>query len=130
MGQASAVNNLVQRVSGALGLAVLTSVLTRQQAQQVADQAALVHAAPGFPQLQDLAAHGPAALLALYGAMQNQAFSGGLGDVFLLIAGLSAVGVLLALLLPAGPARRRAPAVQPASVDGAEVAVAAHEIAA
>jgi EmrB/QacA subfamily drug resistance transporter len=130
VGQASAVNNLVQRVSGALGLAVLTSVLTRQQAQQVADQAALVHASPGFPQLQDLAAHGQTALLALYGAVQTQAFSGGLGDVFLLTAGLTAVGVLLALLLPAGPARRRAPAVQPASVDDGEVAVAAHEIAA
>ena len=41
---ASAFNNVVQRVSGALGLAVLTAILTTQQAQQMAGRAALMPA--------------------------------------------------------------------------------------
>jgi EmrB/QacA subfamily drug resistance transporter len=113
VGAASAINNIVQRVASALGLAVLTSVLIAHQAQQVADRSALLPSvAPGFPQLQQLASQGQRGIVALLGAVQNQAFGGGLGDVFLLTAGLSAVGVLLALLLPSRPARaaRSAPA--------------------
>jgi EmrB/QacA subfamily drug resistance transporter len=106
VGAASAINNIVQRVASALGLAVLTSVLIAHQAQQVADRSALLPSvAPGFPQLQQLASQGQRGIVALLGAVQNQAFGGGLGDVFLLTAGLSAVGVLLALLLPSRPAR-------------------------
>ncbi|MGH3918301.1 MAG: MDR family MFS transporter, partial [Pseudonocardiaceae bacterium] len=39
---ASAFNNVAQRVSGALGLAVLTAIFTTQQAQQMAGRAALL----------------------------------------------------------------------------------------
>jgi EmrB/QacA subfamily drug resistance transporter len=119
VGQASAVNNIIQRVSSALGLAVLTSVLTAHQAQQVADRAAqLPTVSPGFPQLQQLAAQGQGAVMGLYSALQNQAFGGGLGDVFLLTAGLSAVGVLLALMLPSRSAHAVASAAagEPAAV--------------
>jgi predicted MFS family arabinose efflux permease len=119
VGQASAVNNIIQRVSSALGLAVLTSVLTAHQAQQVADRAALLPSvSPGFPQLQQLAAQGQSAVMSLYSALQNQAFGGGLGDVFLLTAGLSAVGVLLALMLPSRSAHAVASAAagEPAAV--------------
>jgi NADPH-dependent curcumin reductase CurA len=112
-------------VSSALGLAVLTSVLTAHQAQQVADRATLLPSvSPGFPQLQQLGAQGQSAVMGLYSALQNQAFGGGLGDVFLLTAGLSAVGVLLALMLPS----RSAHAV--ASAAGAGEPAAVHEMAA
>ena len=47
---ASAFNNVVQRVSGALGLAVLTAILTIQQAQQMAGRAALMPANTADPQ--------------------------------------------------------------------------------
>jgi EmrB/QacA subfamily drug resistance transporter len=122
--QASAVNNIIQRVSAALGLAVLTSVLTAHQAQQVADGAALLPSvSPGFPQLQQLAAQGQSAVMGLYTALQNQAFGGGLGDVFLLTAGLSAAGALLALMLPSRPAHA-------AASTGAGEQAAVHEMAA
>ena len=55
--------------------------------------------------------------------MENQAFGGGLGDVFLLTAGLTAVGVLLALMLPGRPAHAAAGAK---ADDGATL----HEMAA
>jgi EmrB/QacA subfamily drug resistance transporter len=124
VGQASAVNNIIQRVASALGLAILTSVLTVHQAQQVAsDGATLSSVSPGNPDLQHLVAQGPAAVAGLYQSMQTQAFGGGLGDVFLLTAGLSAIGVLLALLLPAHRAKTAA-----ASSEEAEVTI--HEMAA
>ena len=48
---ASALNNVVQRVSGALGLAMLTAILTTQQAQQLAGRAALLPATTPTPQI-------------------------------------------------------------------------------
>jgi hypothetical protein len=61
--------------------------------------------------------------MCLYGALQNQAFGGGLGDVFLLTAGLSAAGALLALMLPSRSAHAAASA-------GAGEQAAVHEMAA
>ena len=105
VGAASAINNIVQRVASALGLAVLTSVLIAHQAQQVAARSGLLpSASPGFPDLSHLAAQGQAAVLALLSSVENQALGNALGDVFLLTAGLTAIGVLLALLLPGAPA--------------------------
>src|SRR5205085_12595162 len=48
---ASAFNNVVQRVSGALGLAVLTAILVNQQAEQMAGRAALMPANVATPHL-------------------------------------------------------------------------------
>ena len=104
VGRASAMNNIVQRVASALGLGVLTAVLTSQQAQQMSDRAVLLPGvAPGFPQLHGLAAQGQAGVLSLYNATTLQVFGTAVGDIFLLTAGLTAVGVLLALMLPARP---------------------------
>jgi MFS family permease len=108
-GQASAILNVVQRMAPALGLAALTALLTGHEAQQSLSQASLLPATvPGFPQLTAIAAHGQGAILGLDGTVQNQAFGGSLDDVFLLTAGLSAIGVLLALLLPTGSSLARA----------------------
>lgn len=102
----SAINNIVQRVSGALGTAVLGALLTGYQAQRLAGQAALLPAvAPGFPQLQALADQGRAGVLFLLNGVQLVVFGRALGDVFLLNAALTALGVLLALLLPKKQAR-------------------------
>jgi EmrB/QacA subfamily drug resistance transporter len=115
-GRASAMNNIIQRVASALGLGVLTAILTTQQAQQMSDRAVLLPGvAPGFPQLQGMAAQGQAGVLQLYNSTSQQVFGTAVGDLFLLTAGLTAVGVLLALMLPARPvasADGRRPAIE------------------
>jgi hypothetical protein len=118
-------------MASALGLAALTALLTGHQAQQYLERASMLPAvAPGFPQLNDVAAHGQSAILGLYASVQNQAFGGSLDDVFLLSAGLSAVGVLLALLLPSGsPRNRAAAAAARAPGTAAEVTATTPEIA-
>ncbi len=66
VGRASAMNDIIQRVASALGLGVLTAILTSQQAQQMSDRAVLLpRVAPGNPQLQGLAAQGQACSWAL-----------------------------------------------------------------
>jgi len=105
--RASALSNIVQRSSAALGLAVLTSVLTSQQAQQFSGRAALLPAvAPGSTSLQGVANGGQQGLLGLIRGTQVWVFGAAVDDLFLLTAGITAVAVLLALLLPHGPARR------------------------
>ena len=104
VGRASAMNNIVQRVASALGLGVLTAVLTSQQAQQMSDRAVLLPGvAPGFPQLQGIATQGQPGVLSLYNITTLEVFGTAVGDIFLLTAGLTAVGVLLAVTLPARP---------------------------
>jgi EmrB/QacA subfamily drug resistance transporter len=110
--RASALNNIVLRVASALGLALLTALLTGQQAQQLSDRSALLPAvAPGSTQLQGVAAQGQAGVAGLTNSIGLQIFGSAIADLFLLIAGLTAIGVLLALMLPQ---RRRAPAGAPA----------------
>jgi EmrB/QacA subfamily drug resistance transporter len=111
VGRASSVSNIVQRSSAALGLAVLTSVLTSQQAQQLSGRAALLPAvSPGSTSLQGVANGGQGAVLGLVRGTQLQVFGNAVDDLFLLTAGITAVAVLLALLLPAGSPKRAAPA--------------------
>lgn len=110
--QASPMNNLMGRLSSAMALPLLTAFLTQQQAQQYLHASALLPpVSPGFPDLQSIAAGGQRAIVGLYAVVQNQVFGSGLDDLFLLTAGMSAVGAMLALLLPG-----RSP--QPAGGDG------------
>jgi EmrB/QacA subfamily drug resistance transporter len=100
---ASAFNNVVQRVSQSFGLAVLTAILTTQQAQQMAGRAALLPAGTATPHL------GPGApdwtgLYATYRMTQLQVFVGAIDDLFLICAALAALAALGALLLRSGPA--------------------------
>ena len=104
--RASALINIVQRSSAALGLALLTSVLVSQQAQQLSGRMALMPAvAPGSPSMQGVASGGQGAMLGLMHGVQTQVFGGAIADLFLLTAGITAVCVLLALMLPARPLR-------------------------
>lgn len=99
--QASPMNNLVGRLSSAMALPLLTAVLTQQEAQQYLNTSALLPSvSPGFPDLQSIAAGGQRAITGLYAIVQNQVFGSGLDDLFLLTAGMGALGALLALLLP------------------------------
>jgi hypothetical protein len=97
--RASAVNNIVQRVASAFGLAVMTSVLTTQMAQQFSSRASLsVAGAAADPHL------GGGGMLGWRGTVQTAAFGGALGDLFLLTAGVTALCAVMALMLPAKPA--------------------------
>jgi EmrB/QacA subfamily drug resistance transporter len=99
--RASAINNIVLRISSALGLAVLTALLTSQQAQQLSARSALLPAiAPGSTQIQGVAGQGQPGVLGLYNSVGLQVFGTAMGNIFLLTAGLTAIGVLLALMLP------------------------------
>jgi EmrB/QacA subfamily drug resistance transporter len=103
-GAASALNNVVQRVSGALGLAVLTAILTTQQAQLLAGRSALLPATTTVPQLGGPSVPDWVGTYVLYQQTQQQVFVGAINDLFLIATGLSALGVLGALLLRSGPA--------------------------
>ncbi|MGI0131420.1 MAG: MFS transporter, partial [Thermoplasmata archaeon] len=106
--RASALNNIVLRVSSALGLALLTALMTGQQAQQLNDRSALLPAVdPGSTALNGVAQHGQSGVIGLANSVGLQIFGSAIADLFLLIAGLTAVGVLLAMFLPE---RKRAPA--------------------
>ncbi|HEY0409378.1 MAG TPA: DHA2 family efflux MFS transporter permease subunit [Candidatus Dormibacteraeota bacterium] len=96
--RASAVNNIVQRVASAFGLAVMTSVLTTQMAQQFSSRASLsVAGAAADPHLSG------GGMLGWRGTVQTAAFGGALGDLFLLTAGVTALCAVVALMLPAKP---------------------------
>jgi EmrB/QacA subfamily drug resistance transporter len=98
LGSGSAFNALVQRVSSSLGLAALTALATAQQAQYMADRAALLprlgaDAEPVASQLDQ------AGLIAVWRELQVQVQAQAYSNTFLL-AGLAALaGVGLAVVL-------------------------------
>jgi hypothetical protein len=101
----SAFNNVVQRTASALGIAVLTTIWTTQQAQQMTGRSALLPADTITPHLGDAAVPDWVGTAAIYRLTQLQVFVAGLSDLFLITAALSALGALGALLLrhPATP---------------------------
>jgi EmrB/QacA subfamily drug resistance transporter len=106
---ASGLTNIAQRVSASLGLSVLTAILTIQEAQQYAGRAALLPATTPIPHLGPIPNLGTPAprwlnVWSLYNQTLNLAFVGAIDNVFLIGAGLSALGMLGALLLHSGPA--------------------------
>ena len=101
---ASAFNNVAQRTSAALGLAVLTAIFINQSAEQTAGRAALVPAGTPTPQVGGPSVPDWLSVYAVYHQTQLQVFVGALDDLLLIAAGLSAVGALGALLLRSGPA--------------------------
>ncbi len=130
---ASALNNVVQRVSGALGLAILTAILTIQQAQQLAGRAALLPATTPTPHIGGPSVPDWVGAYGLYQQTQLQVFVGAIDDLFLISAALAALGVLGALLLrsgpaPAPPAGFGPPAQAAAPSANGEVAVEGHRM--
>lgn len=102
-GAGSAYNQLVQRGSAALGLAVLTALATGQQAQIMADRSALLTAAD--PRVAKMVAKGAAGLAPLQEKLQVQVLSEAYSDVFLVAGLTSLLGMLLAFFLPSKRAR-------------------------
>ncbi|MFC5235015.1 DHA2 family efflux MFS transporter permease subunit [Pseudonocardia zijingensis] len=113
--RAGAFNNVVQRTASALGVAVLTAMLTSHQAQTMAGRAALLTDAAAVP---DAGPPGVSPLLGLYAWYQRvdlQVYVVALQDVFLVTASISVLAMFGALLLrstvrAAGGARQEPPA--------------------
>ncbi len=116
---ASALNNVAQRVSGSLGLSVLTALLTIHQAEQLAGRADLVPAVGGTP-VPDLGPATPDWLSQYYTYEETdlRSFVGAVDNLFLTVSVLSALAALVALLLPSrsaltAAAARSTPPQQP-----------------
>jgi EmrB/QacA subfamily drug resistance transporter len=103
----SAFNTLVQRVSSALGLAMLTAYETGQQAQFMADRSALLPAAGADvdPRILYMEQQAPSGLTGLFQQLRVQTEAQAYSNVFLVAGAVTLAGTLLALLLRSGKAR-------------------------
>ncbi|MGH3687567.1 MAG: MDR family MFS transporter [Pseudonocardiaceae bacterium] len=120
---ASATNNVVQRTSGALGVAVCTAILTTNQAQLLAGRATLMPANTPVPHLGPTSSPG-VDLYATYQHADLLAYTGAIDNLFLIFAagcGLTALG---ALLLRSGPAPVAAASAAPTPAAPAQQATA------
>jgi hypothetical protein len=111
IGAASSLNNIVQRVAGSFGLAVLTSLLTDRIATHTSNlAAAYTPGASGAGITQELnlfASHAGMALSQagqvsatyLNGLIGQQAYTLGIDDIFVITALVSLVGAALALFV-------------------------------
>jgi EmrB/QacA subfamily drug resistance transporter len=117
--QASALTNVVRQVAAALGLAALAALATTQQAQLFADRAALTPATK-IPRADGhtgpLTAKTFAAAYQQFQHMRLAVLATSYSNLFLLIAALTATGVVLALFLRSGPAAPSTPP-QPTSTN-------------
>jgi EmrB/QacA subfamily drug resistance transporter len=100
---ASALNNVVQRTAGAFGVAVVTAILTTQQAQLLAGRNALLPANTPTP---SPGSNAPpwTSLYATYHETDLRSFTGAINTLFLLIAALFVVSALMSLVMRSGPA--------------------------
>ncbi|MGH3865903.1 MAG: DHA2 family efflux MFS transporter permease subunit [Pseudonocardiaceae bacterium] len=101
---ASALNNVVQRTAAALGVAVFTAIVTLQRAQLMAGRAALLPVNTPTPHLGPAGTPDWLGLYATYHQADLQVFAGAIANLFLIMTGFCALGVLGALLLRSGPA--------------------------
>lgn len=103
VGTASAFNNVAQRVSSALGLAVLTSFMTINQAQMSADRSALVTSDTPMPSLGPGPDGEAVGTMTAFEQIQTQVYVTSLDNVMLIVTWSSVVGVVLALFLRSRP---------------------------
>ncbi|MBV9312433.1 MAG: multidrug efflux MFS transporter [Pseudonocardia sp.] len=104
VGSGSAFNTLIQRVTAALGLAVLTGLATSKQAQFMADRSALLGSEGADPQILRMREQGSSALLPLWQRLQVEVEAQAFSDVFLVAGVCTLAGVLLAFFLRSGKA--------------------------
>jgi EmrB/QacA subfamily drug resistance transporter len=109
---ASAFNNVTQRTTAALGLAVLTALVTNSRAQIGADRAVLVPLGTPMPAPVPGPTGETAGAYAVYQLTQTQVFIESMGGLFIVTAIITALGIPLALMLRSGPAPSSGPAVQ------------------
>ena len=98
-GAGSAYNQLVQRASAALGLAMLTALSTVQQAQMMSGREALL--TPANSAAVGLAQSGFTGAYGMYSGLQNDVLTQAYSDVFLVGGIASLAGMVLAFFLPA-----------------------------
>jgi EmrB/QacA subfamily drug resistance transporter len=93
----SAISQIAQRVSNALGVAALGALSTVQQAQLYADRSSLLTSSGPdvLPQVQDMQQQGQAGLLPLWQQLQTQVMAQSYSNIFL----VTTVGSLIALVL-------------------------------
>jgi EmrB/QacA subfamily drug resistance transporter len=103
----STVNTLVQRVSSAFGLALMTAMVTANQAQFMSDRSALLQGsgADADPRIIAMQAQGPSGLIPLWQQLTLQVQAQTYSNAFFLAGCATLAGVVLALFL-----RRGAPA--------------------
>ena len=109
---ASAFNNVVQRTTAALGLAVLSSLVTYSRAQLEADRVALLPPDTATPSMGPGADGTTAGMMAVHQQTQTDVFIQAMDGLFWVTAIITAVGIPLALMLRSGPARTAGPSVQ------------------
>jgi EmrB/QacA subfamily drug resistance transporter len=97
----SAFNTLTQRVSAALGLAVMTALVQDNSAQFLADRSTLLEtgASPDLVQMEE---QGTTGLLPLYQQVSGQVQAAAYSTGFFLAGSATLVGVVLALFLRSG----------------------------
>jgi hypothetical protein len=103
--EAGAINTVVQRVSSALGLGVLSTFATSQTAQLMADRSGLVpwtHANT-FAGLLPAHESGRLALYGLYQRLRTDVVASAYSAVFLLVTATTVIGAVLALTLRRPP---------------------------
>jgi EmrB/QacA subfamily drug resistance transporter len=105
VGAASAFNNVAQRSAAALGLAVLTALMTSQRAQMLTDRTALIGPDAPLPNLLPGSSGQMVSMYAVYQQTQTQVFVAALDQLMTITAVLTLVGVALAFLLRTGPAK-------------------------
>jgi EmrB/QacA subfamily drug resistance transporter len=106
---ASAYNNVVRNVAGALGVAMFTAILTIQQAQMLTGRSALLPANTSIPHLGPPGTPDWLSTYFLYRQTNLQVFVDAIDNVFLIGCVMAAVGALGALTLRSGPASDGAP---------------------
>jgi len=100
----SAMNNVAQRVSSSVAVAVFGGLIASQQAQLLSDRGGLLgNDVNSLPQLQAAAAQGTTGLLAIYTQLQKYVVSETYANAFLVVSIMCAGGALLALMLRSGP---------------------------
>lgn len=108
---ASAFNNVTQRTTAALGLAVLTTLVTKSRAQLDADRGGLLGADTVTPMMGTGPGGQMAGMYALQQQAQTQAFVDAMDGLFIVTAIITALGIPLALMLRSGPASSGGPSV-------------------
>jgi EmrB/QacA subfamily drug resistance transporter len=98
----SAFNNVVQRVSASLGLAILGAILTTNSNQFLADRSALLSDTTAVPSLGAGAQGQMLGLFATYRNTANQVFVDSVDNLMILTTVVTAIGFILALFLRTG----------------------------
>ena len=101
---ASAFSNVTQRTTAALGLAVLTSVVTNSRAQMEADRGLLVTPDMDMPALGAGPGGDIVGSYAVWTQTQTQVFVESMDGLFIITAIITALGIPLALRMRSGPA--------------------------